>query len=109
VIELTRLENNTIISTIFCSKLNTYKNTMVNQIFSQYTVSISDLKKHPMAAVNATHGQPLAVLNHNEPVFYCVPRHLYETMLEAMDDAYLAKLVEERAEEEGFEVSLDEL
>lgn len=82
---------------------------MVNQIFSHYTASISDLKKQPMAVVNAAHGEALAVLNHNEPVFYCVPRRLYEQMLEAMDDAHLAKLVREREGEKAFEVKIDDL
>lgn len=38
---------------------------MVNQIFASYTASISDLKKQPMAVMEATHGEALAVLNHN--------------------------------------------
>ncbi len=82
---------------------------MINQIFAHYTASISDLKKQPMALMNATNGEALAVLNHNEPVFYCIPKDLYEKMLDAIDDTYLAKLVHKRASEEAFEVKLDDL
>lgn len=82
---------------------------MVNTIFSHYTASISDLKKQPMAVMNATHGEPLAVLNHNEPVFYCVPKKLYEAMLEAIDDAHLAKLVLQRKNDKAFEVDVNDL
>lgn len=91
------------------STLNIGLYIMVNQIFSHYTASISDLKNSPMAVMNATHGEALAILNHNEPVFYCVPKALYEKMLEAIDDAHLVKLVQEREGEEAFEVSIDDL
>ena len=83
--------------------------SMINQIFAHYTASISDLKKQPMAVVSAAGGEAMAILNHNEPVFYCVPRRLYEDMLEAIDDAYLVELVKEREGEEAFEVKIDEL
>lgn len=82
---------------------------MINKIFANYTASISDLKKQPMATMNATHGAPLAVLNHNEPVFYCIPSKLYEKMLEAIDDAHLIKLVRERENDKAFEVSIDDI
>ena len=82
---------------------------MVNQIFAHYTASISDLKKQPMAVMNATNGEALAVLNHNEPVFYCIPKELYEKMLDSIDDSHLVKLVNERESEKPFEVSIDDL
>ncbi len=82
---------------------------MVNEIFANYTASISDLKASPMAVMNATHGEALAILNHNAPVFYCIPAELYEKMMDAIDDAYLADIVRERLNDEGFEVSIDDL
>lgn len=82
---------------------------MINQIFAPYTASISQLKKQPMALMHETHGEALAILNHNEPVFYCVPRALYEKMMETIDDSNLLKLVQEREAEEAFEVSIDDL
>ncbi len=82
---------------------------MINEIFSPYTASISDLKKQPMAVMNATHGAPLAILNHNQPVFYCVPRKLYEKMLDCIDDTYLVQLVQERENDDAFEVNIDDL
>lgn len=62
-----------------------------------------------MALVKEAHGEALAVLNHNEPVFYCVPKDLYEEMLEELDNAYLLKLVQKREGEEAIEVSIDDL
>ena len=33
-------------------------------------------EKNPMATVNAGDGYPVAILNRNEPAFYCVPAEL---------------------------------
>lgn len=59
---------------------------MPNTILSETTASISELKKNPMATVNAGLGYPVAILNRNQPAFYCVPAELYEQMLDALDD-----------------------
>lgn len=69
---------------------------MVNQIFTQFTASISDLKKEPMSVIKSAHGEPVAILNRNHPVFYCVPAHLYEDMMSMIDDQQLAQLIAKR-------------
>lgn len=103
---MTRSLEYAILNAIFNTK---YKFFMVHEIFSHYAASVSDLKKQPMSVVNAANGEALAILNHNEPVFYCVPRDLYEAMMEALDDAYLVQLVKEREGEEAIEVSIENL
>ena len=50
-----------------------------------------------MATVSAGDGYPVAILNRNQPAFYCVPAELYERMLDALDDRELVKLVTERS------------
>lgn len=40
---------------------------MPNIILSDTTASISELKKNPMATVNAGQGLPVAILNRNQP------------------------------------------
>ena len=52
---------------------------------------------------------PIAVLNRNEPAFYCVPAQAYEALMELIDDTELLKLVKERQDEESVKVTLDEL
>ena len=43
-------------------------------ILADTTASVSELKKNPMLrTVAADEGFPVAILNRNEPVFYCVP------------------------------------
>lgn len=80
---------------------------MPNIIHSDTTASISELKKNPMATVNAGAGSPVAILNHNQPAFYCVPAEFYEQMLEYIDEQELAKLVTKRSKQVLHNVDLD--
>jgi antitoxin StbD len=46
---------------------------MPHTILAETTASVSELKKNPMGTVAAGEGFPVAILNRNEPAFYCVP------------------------------------
>ena len=80
---------------------------MPHIILSDTTASVSELKKNPMATVSAGDGFPVAILNRNQPAFYCVPAELYEKMLDGLDDQELIKLVAERSNQPLFDVDLD--
>lgn len=82
---------------------------MTNQIFSEVTASISELKRNPMAAVDSGEGFPIAVLNRNKPAFYCVPAEIYEAMLDRLDDQELVAIVKDRSAEPNIRVHLNEL
>ena len=82
---------------------------MTNQIYSEVTASISELKKNPMAAVDSGEGLPIAVLNRNKPAFYCVPAEIYEAMLDRLDDQELVAIVKDRSAEPNIRVDLNEL
>ena len=60
-----------------------------------------------MATVNAGEGYPVAIINRNQPAFYCVPAKLYEQMLDALDNGELVKLVYERSNQRLPHVDLD--
>jgi len=80
---------------------------MPHIILSDTSASVSELKKNPMATVNAGEGYPVAILNRNQPVFYCVPAALYEQILDALDDQELVKLVNERSNQPLVDINLD--
>ena len=80
---------------------------MPSIILSDTSASVSELKKNPMATVSAGEGYPVAILNRNQPAFYCVPAELYERMLDALDDQELVKLVTERSSHPLHDVDLD--
>lgn len=82
---------------------------MARQIFSEMTASVTELKKNPMLTVAAGEGFPVAILNRNEPVFYCVPARAYETLLDKLEDLELNAIADARAGEAVIKVSLDVL
>lgn len=82
---------------------------MPNLVLTNTVASLTELKTNPMATLNAAEGESIAILNHNEPAFYCVPPHIYEYLIELADDAELAKLVEERQAEKSYPVDLADL
>mgnify|MGYP000951130241 CR=1 FL=1 len=80
---------------------------MTNIILCDVTASISELKNDPVATASAGGGYPVAIIDRNRPVFYCVPAALYEQMLDALDDQQLVKLVHERSQQPLVDVDLD--
>lgn len=82
---------------------------MPYQVLTEVAASISELKANPMKVVASGDGMPIAVLNRNEPAFYCVPAQAYEALIELIDDAQLLKIVKERMNEESVKVTLDDL
>ena len=69
---------------------------MTNVILAETTASVSELKKNPMATVAAGEGFPVAILNHNEPAFYCVPAKAYEALMNKLEDMELNAIAEAR-------------
>jgi antitoxin StbD len=78
-------------------------------ILADNSVSISELKKNPMAAVSSGEGFPVAVLNHNKPAFYCVPADAWESIFDQLEDIELARIANSRIGGEAVAVSLDDL
>ncbi|WP_038248218.1 type II toxin-antitoxin system Phd/YefM family antitoxin [Ghiorsea bivora] len=83
----------------------------MKQVLSNYSASISELKKNPTALLKDAEGSPVAILNHNTPAAYFVPAETYEWMMERLEDYELAQIVQERTQEkdQAITVSLDEL
>ncbi len=82
---------------------------MVHTVLADVTTSISELKKNPMAVVEQGEGFPVAVLNRNQPAFYCVPAEAYEVLMDKLEDVELAAIVEARKGQKEIAVSVDEL
>ena len=83
----------------------------MRQVFADYAVSISELKKSPSSLLFKAGDSPIATLHHNKPVAYLVPVTTYEALVNAIEDYELGGLVEERRGEcaKAFTVSLDDL
>lgn len=84
---------------------------MANVILAETTASVSELKRNPMATVAAGEGFPVAILNRNEPTFYCVPAKAYETLMDKLEDMELNALADARLKDGKrlVKVTLDDL
>lgn len=82
---------------------------MVSIVLAEITASVSELKRNPMGTVAAGDGAPVAILNRNEPAFYCVPAKAYEAMMDRLEDLELNAIADSRADEPVIKVDLDEL
>jgi len=82
---------------------------MTTRILTEAAASISELKANPMKVALSAHGEPIAVLNRNEPAFYCIPAETYEFMIDHMEDLELLAIVEQRKNEPSVKVNLNDL
>ncbi len=82
---------------------------MAHQILSETAASISELKRNPMGTVAAGEGFPVAILNRNEPAFYCIPARAFESMMDRLEDLELNAIADARAGQKRVKVKLDEL
>ena len=82
---------------------------MAHQILSETAASITELKRNPMGTVAAGEGAPVAILNRNEPAFYCVPAKAFEGMMERLEDLELNAIADARAGQKRVKVTLDAL
>lgn len=82
---------------------------MAHTIHASVTASVTELKRNPMGTMAAGNGGAVAILNRNEPAFYCIPAAEYEAMLNLIEDAELNAIADARAHSPEVAVSLDDL
>ena len=82
---------------------------MPHTILSEVAASVSELKRDPMGTVAAGEGFPVAILNRNEPAFYCVPAKAFEAMMERLEDIELNAIADARRGETPVKVKLDDI
>jgi antitoxin StbD len=82
---------------------------MASLILAEMTGGVSELKRNPMGTVAAGEGSPVAILNRNEPAFYCVPAKAFEAMMERLEDLELNAIAEARKDQPVIKITLDEL
>lgn len=82
---------------------------MAHPIHADVTASVTEFKRNPMGTLAAGNGAAVAILNRNEPAFYCVPADEYAAMLNLIEDAELNAIADARANSPEIAVSLDDL
>ena len=82
---------------------------MTHPMLASVAASITELKRNPMATVSAGDGGPVAILNRNQPAFYCVPAKTFEALMDKLEDQELNTLADARAQQAEMRVTLDQL
>jgi antitoxin StbD len=82
---------------------------MATLILAETSASVSELKKDPMGTVAAGEGFPVAILNRNEPAFYCIPAKAYEALLDKLEDIELNAIADARETQREVKVNLADL
>ena len=82
---------------------------MTHLILTTTSASVTELKKDPMNTVAAGEGFPVAILNRNEPVFYCIPRKAYEVLMDKLEDLELNAIADARKGQKKVRVSINDL
>ncbi len=82
---------------------------MTTRILADVAASITGLKANPMKVVRSGYGEPVAVLNRNEPAFYCVPAEAYELLMDRLEDLELLAIARERQDEPSVAVDINDL
>ena len=80
----------------------------MDTIYSNKTVSVTELKRNFASILAQADDQPVAVLNHNRPEAYLLSAAHYERLVTHLEDLEDAARVRERSEEPFIEVSLDD-
>ena len=78
---------------------------MPTTILAETAASLSELKNDPISTVAAGDGFPVAILDHDEPAFYCIPAKAYEMLMDKLEDVELAAIVESRKSQAEIEVA----
>ena len=82
---------------------------MTTRILADVAASITEFKANPMKVASSAYGEAVAILNRNEPAFYCVPAEAYELLMDRIEDLELLSLAAERENEETISVDIHDL
>lgn len=81
----------------------------MDTIYSNITVSVTELKRNFANVIKEADEGPVAILNHNRPEAYLLPAAHYERLLAYLEDLEDMKIIQERANGPFVPVSIDEL
>ena len=82
---------------------------MTHVVLSDLIASVSELKKHPMQVINQAKGMPVAILNRNQPVFYCISPEVFEFIMEKLEEDELIEIISRRSREKEIEINVNDL
>lgn len=79
----------------------------MDNIYADYSISMSEFKKNPAQVLRTAGEKPVAVLSHNRPAFYMVTPQLFEALVEQLADQDLVDLARQRLQRKHLAVEVD--
>lgn len=67
----------------------------LHQILADQVTSITDLKRNPMGVIQESESGIVAILNRNQPAFYCITPELFSHMKELIKDLELGRMADD--------------
>lgn len=67
----------------------------LHQILADQVASITDLKRNPMGVIQESESGIVAILNRNQPAFYCITPELFSHMKELIKDLELGRMADD--------------
>jgi antitoxin StbD len=89
--------------------LNLQREASMDTIYSNITVSVTELKRNFAGVITQADECPVAILNHNRPEAYLIPAAHYERLIAYLEDLEDAALIRERANGPFVEVNANDL
>lgn len=72
-------------------------------------VSLAEFQRNPLAVLEQSEGEPVAILADDRAAAYLLPAEFHEKLIDALDDLALAELIQQRQGQTRIKVSLDAL
>lgn len=82
---------------------------MTTNTYTKATITIADLCRDPEGIIQEARNAPVAIVNQHGASTYLVPADIFEAMLDVIEDAELAEIVNERRGDPTVKVKLDDL
>ena len=79
----------------------------MDTIYADLSISMSEFKKNPAQVLRTAGEKPVAVLNHNKPVFYMVTPKIFEAFVKALGERDLKELVRHRLAQKDMAIEED--
>ena len=86
----------------------------MNRVLAECATTLDELRRDPaavLASASASAGEEaVAILDHDKPAAYLIAADAYERLLERLDDAELAEVVQRLSQvDQAVNVTLDEI
>lgn len=79
----------------------------MDTMYADFSISMTEFKKNPSQVLRSAGEKPVAVLNHNRPVFYMITPRIFEALVGELSDRELGSMIKNRLAQIDSAVEVD--